>query len=300
MQADSLISSFVDDELQPELNNIDYSSHHTEVDLINSLSSMSPDPVQEGRGEIRAETYKLHGSPHIDYCLPTGVNVRKEIADVLFDAVALLPGDEKQRRGFLAQAKFDRDGNSWEVDSSQFHFIHNLPVFVFSRPKTAYSFNLESKYTPDEDGEYTGNTFATGLFGQKGTQPFFIRTERILEGISDVEGSLNLRYQRSADDDPEQESFTRSEFGNPTRYDYLDTVLGNFLQAQYGRVVAEESELERFMNHMEAIATSSDYSSLYHKDLCTDGGIPEDSGFVYIKFTIDLRESNIESGLRVL
>lgn len=300
MLADSLISSFVEDKLKPELDSIDYTSHRTEVDLINSLSLLSPDPVKKGGGEIRVETYKLHGSPLIDYSLPNGVNVRKEIADVLFDAEALLPGRENQRRGFLAQAKFDRDGNSWDVDSSQFHFIHNLPVFVFTRPKTAYSFNLETKYTTDDDEDYTGNTFATGLFGQQGTTPFFLRTERILEGISNVEGSLDLRYQRSADDGPEQESFKRSEFGNPTPYDYLNTVLGKFLQSEYGRPVVQDSELDRFMDHMEAIATSSDYSSLHHKELCTDGGIPEDSGFVYVKFTIDLRDSNVESGESVL
>ena len=300
MSPKALIESFIEDELQPELNDIDYGSHSSEYGLIDDLSSFSPDPVWDRGAEITTETYKLHGSPNIDYSLPNGVNVRKEIADVLFDAEALLPRGPNQRRGFLAQAKFDLDGTSWDVDSSQFHFIHNLPVFVFSCPKTAASFNLEPKYTTTDDDVYTGNTFATGLFGTQDRIPFLLRTERILEGISGVEGSMDLRFKRSAEDDPEQESFTLTEFGYPTSYDDLDTVLGNFLKGKYGRRVNPDSELERFMDHMETIATTSDYSSIKNPDLCTDGGIPEGNGFVYIKFRIDARETNVGEGERIL
>jgi hypothetical protein len=299
MPPKNLVESFIQDEMNPELDGIDYGEHQSEFDLIDALSKFSPDPVRVDGAELTAETHKLHGSPYIDFSLPNGVNIRKEIADFLFDAEALLPKEENERRGFLAQAKFDQSGSAWDVDSSQFHFIHHLPVFVFSRPKTACSFNLEPKYMPDEDDVYTGNTFATGLFGQQSEKPFLLRTERMLEGIANVEGSHDLRFQRSADDDPEQESFTREEFGNPTPHDYLDSVLGSFLKAQYGRVVVPDSELERFMDHMEAIATTSNYSAIKNPDLCTDGGIPEDDGFLYVKFTMDLRESNIGGGDRV-
>lgn len=300
MHPKSLIDSFIKEKLLPELNGINYNTHHSEVDLIDSLDSFSPSPKTTRGGRIEVETYKIHKTPLIDYTLPNGVNVRKEIGDVLFDVEALLPMGEKRRRGFLAQAKFDTMGESWDVDTSQFRFIHHLPVFVFSRPKTAYSFNLEPKYTTSDDHRYTGNTFAVGLFGQNGRKPHFLRTERILKGIPHVEGALDLRYQRTANDNPEQESFTRDEFGEPTQHDYIDSVLEKFLRGQYGHFVATNSELERFMDHMEDIATSSNYSHLHHKSLCTDGGEREGSGFVYVKFTIDLRDSNFEIGEDVL
>jgi hypothetical protein len=290
---ESLIDSFAEDELTPELSSIDYDSHTGETDLIDALVGLNPDPVRMGGGELRVETYQMHGSPKIDYTLPNGVNVRKEIADVFFDAETLLPGSDDHRRAFLAQAKFDTAGSSWKVDTSQFRFIHQLPVFVVSRPKTAHSFNLEPYYMTDSDREYTGNTFAVGLFGSTGGKPFFLRTERILQGIPHVEGASDLRYQRSAEHSRKEETFSRSEFGSVAGYDYINSVLKNFLKRQYGQPVADDSELERFVTHIEDIATSDTYGHLHHKDLCTDGG-EERGGLVYVKFTIDLRDAQYD------
>lgn len=133
MPLDTLLERFFTQELDPELDSINYGTHNREEDLIQELASLSFSPVRHAGARVTGETKKLHKSPNIDFTIPNGENVRKEIGDILFDVEALTPGREDRRRVFISQAKFDEDRRTWDVDQEQFFYIHNLPSSCFPR-----------------------------------------------------------------------------------------------------------------------------------------------------------------------
>lgn len=110
-----------------------------------------------------------------------------------------------------------------------------------------------------------------------------------MQGLDGVSSASEIDYEKSSD-----EKFKLSHFGRVTPYDYIRSVLKNFFRGRYGQIVRENSELERFVDHIGNIVEANNYGSIRNSTLCTDGGQEiedEGPGFVYVKFTMDLREA---------
>lgn len=277
MITSGLLNKF-DEECLSKYHDFDPSILSDEEDFIEyTKEKLDCNPVDYNSQSIETTVKSIHQSPRVDFPLPTGRKVTRELADLLFVYEANFPSKTIERT-MISQSKFANSPPSWNIDLYQYHLITSLPPFMVTRPRTCKLFNLG----------VSERSFANFSMASNYKQPFYLRGERMEDGVSNSDYSTD-----SATFNPNRLSSDDEIYP----IEYSKSILKRFLRGTYGIPKTTSPEVERLVDHLIDIVEDNHTT----QPACPDGGADaineKDDGLIYIKVKATYEESPKSLGL---